>query len=231
MGRQGQPRGAQVHVTNLSDQKGWSQDPLLCRPHLRVGSGGRGILLQVPVYLRSFEGKQNLSFVYVLVAVAFEQVVTCCSPGPCCFAVIAALSIVLQCLKTAKPTIVYCARAMLARCKLFSEVDDRKSGIYFHDLRFLQLHSFNDSSLTSVTVRNTQNQVTKGMWNVAFEQRCHVEFSAVYLLAQSPRVFMGCVLRSTSETVSYVLTYVLSLMPDILWEVYHQISHFLCSSW
>ena len=27
MGRQGQPRGAQVHPMYLSDRKGWSQDP------------------------------------------------------------------------------------------------------------------------------------------------------------------------------------------------------------
>jgi len=43
MGRQGQPRGAQVQAMNLSDQKGWSQDPPLPSPHLRVGSGGEGI--------------------------------------------------------------------------------------------------------------------------------------------------------------------------------------------
>ena len=39
VGRQGQPRGAQVHVMYLSDWKGWSQDAPLPRPHLRVGSG------------------------------------------------------------------------------------------------------------------------------------------------------------------------------------------------
>ena len=41
--RQGQPRGAQVHAMQLSDRKGWSQDPPLPRPHLRAGSGGKGI--------------------------------------------------------------------------------------------------------------------------------------------------------------------------------------------
>ena len=35
VGRQGQPRGAQVHAMYLSDWKGWSQDPALPRPHLR----------------------------------------------------------------------------------------------------------------------------------------------------------------------------------------------------
>jgi len=44
VGRQGQPRGAQVHAMPLSDQKGWSQDPPLPRPHLRVGSGGKGVI-------------------------------------------------------------------------------------------------------------------------------------------------------------------------------------------
>ena len=43
VGRQGQPRGAQVHAMQLSDWKGWSRDPPLPRPHLRVGSGGGGI--------------------------------------------------------------------------------------------------------------------------------------------------------------------------------------------
>ena len=71
-GRQGQPRGAQVHVMNLSDRKGWSRDPPLPRPHLRVGSGGEGILVEVSVYLRSSEGKQLLCFVFVPMTVAFE---------------------------------------------------------------------------------------------------------------------------------------------------------------
>ena len=46
VGRQGQPRAAQLHAMYLSDQKGWSQDPPLPRPHLRVDSGGEGILLE-----------------------------------------------------------------------------------------------------------------------------------------------------------------------------------------
>ena len=49
VGRQGQPRGAQVQAMHLSHQKGWSQDPALPRPHLRVGSGGKGILLEICV--------------------------------------------------------------------------------------------------------------------------------------------------------------------------------------
>jgi len=52
VGMQGQPRGAQVHAVLLSDRKGWSQNPPIPRPHLRVGSGGEGILLEIPVYLR-----------------------------------------------------------------------------------------------------------------------------------------------------------------------------------
>ena len=46
VGRQGQPRRAQVYAMQLSDQKGWSQDPPLPRPHLRVGSRGEGISCQ-----------------------------------------------------------------------------------------------------------------------------------------------------------------------------------------
>jgi len=44
MGRQGQPRRAQVCAMCLSDRKGWRQDPPLPRPHLRVGSEGKGYL-------------------------------------------------------------------------------------------------------------------------------------------------------------------------------------------
>jgi len=57
VGRQCRPRGAQVNVMPLSDQKDWSQDPLLPRPHLRVGSGGKGISVEIPVYVRPSEGK------------------------------------------------------------------------------------------------------------------------------------------------------------------------------
>ncbi|XP_048796730.1 transmembrane protein 170B isoform X1 [Lagopus muta] len=51
LGRQGQPRGAQVQAMHLSDWKGWNQDPPLPRPHLRAGSGGKSILLEIPAYL------------------------------------------------------------------------------------------------------------------------------------------------------------------------------------
>jgi len=55
-----------------------------------------GILLEIPVYLRPSEGKQLLSFASLLVAVAFEQILICCSLKPCCSAVIAVLSTVLH---------------------------------------------------------------------------------------------------------------------------------------
>ena len=42
-GRHGHPRGAQGQAMNLSNWKGWSQNPSLPKPHLRVGSGGKGI--------------------------------------------------------------------------------------------------------------------------------------------------------------------------------------------
>ena len=65
----------------LSLQVGWSQDPPLLRPHLRVGSGGEGILLEIPVYLRPSKGKQLISFVFVPIAAAFGHILTCCSLG------------------------------------------------------------------------------------------------------------------------------------------------------
>jgi len=58
VGREGQPREAQVHAMNLSDQKGWSQDLPLPSPHLRLGSGGEGISLEIPTCLRALKGKQ-----------------------------------------------------------------------------------------------------------------------------------------------------------------------------
>jgi len=60
VGRQGQPRGAQVHAMYLSDWKGWSQDPALPTPHLRVGSEGKGIFVEIPVCLRPSKDKQFL---------------------------------------------------------------------------------------------------------------------------------------------------------------------------
>ena len=50
VGRQGQARGAQLHAVYLSDQKGWSQEAPLPRPHLRVGRANEGIFLEIPVY-------------------------------------------------------------------------------------------------------------------------------------------------------------------------------------
>jgi len=89
VGRQGQPRGAQVHAVHLSDRKGWSQDPSLPRPYLRVGSGGTGISLEIPAYLRPSKGEQMLSFVSVPMAAAFEHILTCYSLGVCYSAIIA----------------------------------------------------------------------------------------------------------------------------------------------
>ena len=81
----------------LSDRKGWGQDPPLPSPHLRAGSGGKGRLLEVPVHLRPSEGKQLLSFISVpTAAAAVEQILAFCSLGPRCSAATAVLSVVLQ---------------------------------------------------------------------------------------------------------------------------------------
>ena len=84
MGRQGQPRGAQLHAMHLSDQKGWSQDSPLPRLHVRDGSGDEGSLLEIPVYLRYVylrpsKDKQLSSFVSVSTAAAMGLVLICCS--------------------------------------------------------------------------------------------------------------------------------------------------------
>ena len=50
VGRQGQGRRAEVHAVQLSDWKGWSQDPLLPKSHLRFGSGGKSIVLEIPAF-------------------------------------------------------------------------------------------------------------------------------------------------------------------------------------
>jgi len=50
VGRQGQGRSAEVHAVELSDWKGWSQDPLLPKSHLRFGSGGKSIVLEIPAF-------------------------------------------------------------------------------------------------------------------------------------------------------------------------------------
>ena len=85
-----------MHAVLLSDQKGWNQDPPLPRPHLRVGSGGKGISLEIPAYWSPSKGEQLLFFISVHMAVAFEKTLTGCRLGTCCSAVIAAISIVLQ---------------------------------------------------------------------------------------------------------------------------------------
>ena len=57
---------------HLSNQNGYSQDLPLPRPHLRVGSGGNGILIETPEYLKPSEGKWLLSLISVPTAVVFQ---------------------------------------------------------------------------------------------------------------------------------------------------------------
>jgi len=79
---------------HLSDWKGWSQDPPLPRPHLRAGSGGEGISLDIPAYWKSSKGKQvffSFSFVSVFTAATFGLVLICCSLGLCHLTIFAVL--------------------------------------------------------------------------------------------------------------------------------------------
>ena len=59
-----------MYAMYLSDWKGRSQVPTLPRPHLRVGSGGKDILLEIPAYLRPSKGKQIFFFSFVSVSVS-----------------------------------------------------------------------------------------------------------------------------------------------------------------
>jgi len=94
VGRQGQPKGAQVQAICLIDQNGWSQDPPFPRLYLSVGSGDKRILLEVPVYLGPSKGKQILSFVSVSTAAVSEHMLTYCNLGLYHYAAIAVLSII-----------------------------------------------------------------------------------------------------------------------------------------
>ena len=96
VGRQCQPRGAQVHAVPPSDWKEWSQHPPLPRSHLRVGSGGEDVLLEISAYLRPSKGKQ-IFFVSMSTAAAFGHNLICYSHRLCYHAIIAVLPIILYC--------------------------------------------------------------------------------------------------------------------------------------
>ena len=66
VGRQDQPRGAQLCAMYLSDQKGWSQDPPLPRPHLRVGSEGEGVSSGAPSIPEDLRGLLKVSSSFLL---------------------------------------------------------------------------------------------------------------------------------------------------------------------
>ena len=66
VGRQGQPRGAQVHAMYLGDCKGRSQDPPFPRPHLSVGSGGEDVSSGAPCIPEDFMGLLKVSSFFLL---------------------------------------------------------------------------------------------------------------------------------------------------------------------
>jgi len=74
---------------HLSDQKGWSQDPPPHQPHLRVGSGRKGISCGGSLAICGLPRVSSCfpSF-FVAVAAAYGLVLICCSPRFCCTAVI-----------------------------------------------------------------------------------------------------------------------------------------------
>jgi len=95
-----------VHAMHLSGQKGWSQDPPLPRPHLRVGSGRGGFLLEIPVYLRSSKGRQIFfSFVSLSTSAVFGFILQPRTLLPCYCCCAFHLIIVLHCPSTSIPLI------------------------------------------------------------------------------------------------------------------------------
>jgi len=66
VGRQGQPKGAQVQVMYLSDHKEWSQDSPLSRSHLWVGSGGKGIFSGDPCLFEELISFPKVSSFFIL---------------------------------------------------------------------------------------------------------------------------------------------------------------------
>jgi len=96
VGRQGQPRGAQVHAMQCTwvTRRDWAR--IYPFPDLIWG-------LAVEVRVSCWRSlctwcllKVSSFFISVPLAVALEQTLTCCSLGPCYSAVIAALSIVFH---------------------------------------------------------------------------------------------------------------------------------------
>jgi len=73
VGRQDQPRGAQVHVMqcNARVMEGVEPGSTLSQTSFKDWQWRGGVLLEISVYLRPSEGKKMLAFVFVHV-VAFE---------------------------------------------------------------------------------------------------------------------------------------------------------------
>ena len=65
-GAPGGKAGPTQRSSGACNAPGRSQDPPLPRPHLRAGSGGKDILLVIPVNLRSSKGKQLVFFVWLV---------------------------------------------------------------------------------------------------------------------------------------------------------------------
>lgn len=73
--------------------------PPLPRSHLRVDSGGKGILLEIPAYSGPFNCKQiffSPPIVSLSMVPVFEHILACCSLGLCYLAIVTVFSIMLQ---------------------------------------------------------------------------------------------------------------------------------------
>jgi len=80
VGRQGQPRGAQVQEMQLSDWKGVEAGSTPSQTSFKGWQWMLGhLLLDIPAFLRPSKGKQLFSFISVSVTAAFGLVLICCS--------------------------------------------------------------------------------------------------------------------------------------------------------
>lgn len=140
VGKQSQPKRAQVHAIHLSDQKGWILPPPLSRPHLSVGSGFITILLEVLVYLRPSKGKQ----IFFLNFCAYLSI-SSLWPGTLLFS---CHCCIFYCITVGKDSLRQCCTCVHKYIFLSAKYFN---GIYFHPLKRSKV-TFSYGSVLTVLV-------------------------------------------------------------------------------